>query len=64
MPREKEAYRDNLERIAEKFPGQEMLSIAELSRWFRKDPRTIKKMFPAIKPGVGISIATLARYLS
>lgn len=63
MPREKEAYRDNLARIIEAFPGKEVLTVADLSRWMKKDPRTIKRLFP-MKKGLGISIATLARMLS
>ncbi len=63
MPREKEAYRDNLERIIEAFPGKEILSVTEVSRWMKKDPRTVKRVFP-FKDGLGISIATLARCLS
>ena len=30
MPREKEAYRDNLSRILEAFPGREIITITEL----------------------------------
>lgn len=63
MPREKEAYRDNLERIIEAFPDQEMIKAAELARWLRMDVRTVYKKFP-VKKGVGISKATLARKLS
>lgn len=63
MPREKEAYRDNLERIIEAFPGKEVLLVSEVARWLGKDPRTVKKLFP-FKDGFGITIATLARCLS
>ena len=29
MPREKECFRDNLERIDRAFPGKEMLSVSD-----------------------------------
>lgn len=63
MPREKEAYRDNLERIIEAFPGQEVIKTAQLAKWLKMDIRTVNKNFP-IKKGIGISVATLARFLS
>ena len=63
MPREKEAYRDNLERIIQAFPGQEVLTVHQVSKYLRRDPRTLKKVLP-FKDGLGISIATLARILS
>lgn len=63
MPREKEAYRDNLERILDAFPGREVITITELARWLHLDPRTVKRKFP-IKEGLGISVASLARFLS
>lgn len=63
MPREREAYRDNLERILASFPGRETLTVQEVARYLRKDPRTVKRIFP-FKPGLGISVATMARYMS
>lgn len=33
MPREKEGYRDVLERLLERFPGRETISIAEASAY-------------------------------
>lgn len=63
MPREKEAYRDNLERIIEAFPGQEVIKAAQLAKWLKMDIRTVNKRFP-LKEGIGISVATLARFLS
>lgn len=58
--REKEAYRDNLVRLMEAFPGKELLTVKDLSTYFHKDPRTIVRLFP-IKE-YGISIATLSRF--
>lgn len=63
MPREKEAYRDNLERVISAFPGREIITLTDLSKWLKMDPRTVKRKFP-LKPGIGISVATLARFLS
>ena len=63
MAREKDTYRDNLERLMAAFPGKECLTPAEVSRFLRRDPRTVKKVFP-FKDHLGITIATLARYLS
>ena len=33
MPREKESYRDNLERLMDRFPGKEILSFSEVSQY-------------------------------
>lgn len=33
MPREKELFRDNLERLEEKFPGKELFNIKEVSEF-------------------------------
>ena len=33
MPREKESYRDNLERLMDRFPGKEILSLTEVSQY-------------------------------
>lgn len=33
MPREKESYRDNLERLMDRFPGKEILSFTEVSQY-------------------------------
>lgn len=69
MAREKEAYRDNLERILAAFPGQEILTQKQIAQWLHLDPRTVKQRFP-LKEGTGrgspcwISVATLARELS
>jgi hypothetical protein len=63
MPREKDSYRDNLERLLAAYPGKEVLTVAEVARYLKRDPRTVQKVLP-FKPHIGISIATLARYLS
>ena len=63
MPRENEAYRDNLERIKDRFPNQELLSIKNVRDFTGiKNFYTVKKIFPFQHSY--ISAATLARCLS
>lgn len=69
MAREKEAYRDNLERIIDQFPGKEILTQKEIARWLHMDARTVKSAFPMKGGGTQgatcwISVATLARAMS
>ena len=66
MAREKEAYRDNLERILEAFPGREILYQKEIAQWLHMDSRTVKANFPMKGGGARgascwISVASLAR---
>lgn len=63
MPREKAAYRDNLEFLLERSEGKAMLNCAEVSRILSIDPRTAKKLF-SFNPCGKISLPTLARELS
>lgn len=62
MALEKEGYRDNLERIVEFFPGKEMLTVGEVSKFLGLDPRTAKKMFK-FNDFRYISVASLARQM-
>ena len=62
MPREKEAYRDNVERIKLMYPDKELLSRKEVCTFCKIDYRTASKMF-TFKNNY-ISVATLARELS
>ena len=69
MAREKEAYRDNLERILEAFPGKEIITQKELARWLHMDSRTVKATFPMKGGGTQgatcwIFVASLARAMS
>ena len=69
MAREKEAYRNNLERVLAAFPGQEIITQKELAAWLHMDSRTVKAMFPMKGGGAKgatcwISVASLARALS
>lgn len=62
MPREKPAYRDNLERIKERFPDKELLSVSDVCEFCGKNYRTVKKLFE-FKNNF-ISVAKLAREMS
>lgn len=63
MPREKEAYRDNLEMLMKVFPDRLTIKATELSKYLDQNVRTIKKNYPFREDGT-ISLATLARCLS
>lgn len=62
MPREKETYRDNLERIIERYPGKEMLNVGEVVAYTGLNRSTVKKLFQFNHNY--ISIVNLARQLS
>ena len=62
MPREKPAYRDNLERITERFPGKEMLTVKDVCAFCGLNNRTVKKLFEFNNNY--ISVAKLAREMS
>lgn len=63
MPREKDGYRANLERINEAFPGREVLTKADLVRFEGKNFRTIVKRYKFNAFGE-ISKADYARQIS
>ena len=62
MPREKELYREYVERLDEKFPDKEILTQHDCSNFLGKDKRTIKNRYGIGKDG--ISKLKLARLLS
>lgn len=62
MPIEKEAYRDNVERLKNFFPDKELLNMKEVSDFCGIDVRTVKKILNINDKY--ISIASLARKLS
>lgn len=62
MPREKEAYRLNVERIKEMYPNKEWLSINEVCKFLGRDYQTVKKRVKFNDNFV--SVATLASQLS
>lgn len=45
MPREKEMFRDNLERLDAAFPGQEMIRKGELAKWLGISARTLARIY-------------------
>lgn len=68
MAREKEAYRDNLELLMQRFPGKSALNQSEVARYLGRDRRTVAKKYSFDKKKKGcrstISIVVLARELS
>ena len=60
MAREKEGFRDMLERIKSVFPDKEMLGIKDVASFIGCDPRTAKKEF-SFNQFNKISVVTLAR---
>ena len=62
MPREKESYRDNLERISEKFPSQELLTVKDVATFCGLDRRTVARLYSF--KSCYISKAVLAREMS
>lgn len=53
MPREKEGFREQLARLDELFPGQEVLAMNDVCKLLRADRRTLicDKTFPLKKIG-------------
>lgn len=70
MPREKESYRDNLERLMDRFPGKEILSFAEVSQYTGMGYRALMGSGIPLKKTNGkrgqyfISLPSFARWLS
>ena len=69
MPREKESYRDNLERLMDRFPGKEILSFTEVSQYTGMGYRQLMSSdIPLKRTGKRgnyfITTASLARWLS
>lgn len=62
MPKEKQSYRDNLERIIAFYPGKEMLNISEVSRFLGLSRYAVKRRFKFNQNY--ISIAALASQMS
>ncbi len=62
MPREKELFRDNLERLDKKFPNKEHFRQIDVAKYLDIDPRTVKKKYQIGRDG--ISKIKLARLLS
>lgn len=62
MPREKELFRDNLERLDKAFPNQELLNKSQVAQYCKIERHTAVKMFNF--QGSYISKAKLASALS
>ena len=62
MPLEKPAYRDNLERIIERFPERELLNKKDVMAFTGRSYEYVSRRFP-FKDNM-ISVATLAREMS
>ena len=60
--REKELFRDNLERLDRKFPDKELLRQIDVAEYLGIDKRTVKKRYSIDKNG--IEKVKLARLLS
>lgn len=54
MPREKKGYRDNLERLNERFPDKELLSRADIISFTGQSRKVVDRLFPP----------TLSQYIS
>ena len=46
MSREKEGFRDNLERLNEYFPNSELLNVSDIVKYTGRDRRVVKELFP------------------
>lgn len=64
MAREKDGYRDNLERLNEMFPDRELLTIADVMDFCGVSRNTVKKWFKFNPTTKRISKADLARAVS
>lgn len=66
MPREKELYRENLDRLDERFPGRDVLKYAEIAEVTGRSLRFVQKHFKKhYSPELaGVSKTVLARILS
>jgi len=62
MPREREGFRDQLERLDAAFPGRELIRKAEIAGWLGIDKRALERNFK-MPPGVYISKVAVARML-
>lgn len=45
MSREKEGFRDNMERLNEFFPNKELLSVTDVVKFTGRDRRTVTRFF-------------------
>lgn len=62
MPKVKDTYYANVERIKERFPDKEWLRRKDVADFLGIDEKTVSRRYP-LKDG-GMSVATLASCLS
>lgn len=64
MAKEKDGYREQLQRLDEQFPDKEMLNQKELAEYLGCDPKTIRKKYKHLfTPGLGISKTKIANLI-
>lgn len=71
MSIEKNDFRDNLQRLSERFPDKEIIPLKEVSEFLGCDPRTLlsdskfpRKSFGTNRKTYFVPIVGLARWLS
>jgi hypothetical protein len=66
MPREKELYRENLDRLDERFPGRDVLKYADIAEVTGRSVRFVQKHFKKHYNTelAGVSKTVVARILS
>ena len=66
MPREKELYRENLDRLDERFPGRDVLKYADIAEVTGRSVRFVQKHFKKHYNTelAGVSKIVVARILS
>jgi len=62
MPREKEAYLDNLEQLTEFFDGKRLLTARDVASYCGRDARYVRRIYKIGREG--ITLPTLARRMS
>lgn len=63
MSREKDLFRENLERLDRAFPGKELLTQTEAARYCGVNRITLRNQVGTVPGGTRISKTMLARYL-
>lgn len=63
MPREKELFRVNLERLDAAFPGRELIAKSEVAGWLGISKSTLLRRY-ALPPGQLVTKTAVARALS
>lgn len=68
MPREKQDFRDNLDRVGAVFPNRELIPLKEVAEWLGMNQRLLQKLadFPVkkIQQRYYVPVVGLARWLS